>query len=329
MTEFDSPLLASRGYNMRPLEGTDAVGLCDLLDKSAKETGADSPPYEGIAQILDRFGNRLATDSLVVLSEAEEPIAAALVFLPPASGDAEVASLLGVVRPDHYEQGLGTAVLDWMEQRVRTAQEADKKLQSMRMSCDPQNLARVCLFEQHAFKAVRYSFKMQAALTASIEEPTIPSGLSLIPWQSEWSESARAAFNRAFAEHWGLPTISKEMWMSRFVGVPKFRPDLSSLVVYKREIIGVCINWIPPGTEYGWIEAIGVVPEWRGQGVAAAMMARALNAFLKCGFSQVCLDVDTQNPTGALQLYEKVGFTPVKQEAIFVKALDEVNQKTS
>lgn len=321
MPEFDSRILETLGYHTRPLGMSDAADLCDLLDQSAKETGWDSPPYEGITQILDRFGGRLVTDSLVVLSEAEDPIAAALVFLPPASGDNEVASLLGVVRPDHYEQGLGTAVLTWMERRVLAAREENDALQSMRMSCDPMNLARVRLFEQRGFKPSRYSFKMQMPLVSSIAEPTLHSEVSLIPWQAEWSELARSAFNRAFEGHWGLPTISEEMWMNRFVGVPQFRPDLSWLVVHESEVIGLCVNWVPPDASQGWIEAIGVVPEWRGCGVADAMMTRSLNAFLEHGLTKAALDVDTQNPTGALQLYEKSGFTAVKREAIFMKAL--------
>lgn len=106
MPTLDFRRLEQLKYRTRPREKTDIAGLCALLEQSAKETGAESPAHEGIARILDCFGDRLVTDSLVVLSEREEPIAAALVFLPSASGDDEVASLLGVVRPDHYEQGL-------------------------------------------------------------------------------------------------------------------------------------------------------------------------------------------------------------------------------
>jgi ribosomal protein S18 acetylase RimI-like enzyme len=319
--EFDREVLETRGVHVRPLERTDTASLSALLEQSAKVSGSDEPSYEGVAQILDRFGARLVTDSLVVLSEAEEPIAVALVFLPPASGDDEGASLLGVVRPDHYEQGLGTAVLSWMERRVCMAREANDSLLSIRMSCDPTNLARLRLFEQHGFKPVRYSFKMQTPLVSPFVEPSIPSELALVPWQGTWSESARSAFNRAFKGHWGLPTISEEMWKSRFVEVPQFRPALSWLVVHESEVVGLSVNWLPPDASQGWIEAIGVVPEWRGRGVEDAMMARSLNTFLEHGLTKAALDVDTQNPTGALQLYEKVGFTAAKREAIFVKAL--------
>jgi len=321
MVDFNSQLLASRGFKARPLKDLDAAFLHGLLRQSAEETGASAPPIEGITQILNRLGERLRTDSLVILSETDEPLAAALVFLPPASGDNDVASLLGVVRPDHYQQGIGTSLLDWMERRVCRAHETDDSLRFMRMSCDPNNQARVRLFKQHGFTPVRYSFKMEKTLSSSIDEPAIPSELSLLPWSDEWHETARKAFNQAFEGHWGLPTIDAEMWMSRFVGVPQFRTDLSWLVIHGSEVVGLCVNWVPPGNAYGWIEAIGVVPAWRSRGIADAMMARALNAFLDNGLTKVALDVDSGNLTGALQLYEKVGFAAVKREAIFTKPI--------
>lgn len=309
------------GYQSRPLSEADTSGLFALLETAVEESSLHSPTREEIARILERLGDRLRTDSMGVLSETGEPIAAALVFLPPASGDDELARLLGVVHPDHYERGLGTSLLDWMERRVRKARTVDATLKSMRMSCNPSSQARVRLFEQHGFRPVRYSFRMQTPLVSTITEPTMPSELALIPWQATWSESARSAFNCAFKGHWGLPTISEEIWISRFVGVPQFRPALSWLAVHESEVIGLCVNWLPPDASQGWIEAIGVVPRWRGRGVADAMMTRSLNTFLENGLTKAALDVDTQNLTGALQLCEKVGFTAVKREAIFIKAL--------
>ena len=304
------------GYRARPLTPADAQGLVTLLEQTTQEPDSDSPTREEIARILERLGDRLRTDSLGVFSQAGDSIAGALVLLPPASGDDEVATLLGVVHPDHHEKGLGTALLEWMEDRVRTAREADGTLKSMRMSCDPKNLARVRLFEQHEFRPVRYRFTMQMQLTTPIKEPGMLSDLAIIPWTEQQSESARAAFNRAFEGHWGLPTIREDMWLQRFVGVPQFRPDLSWLVLSDYEVIGLCINWGPSMdaenalSKRGWIEAIGVVPEWRGRGAADLMMRRSLNSFLGEGLSYASLDVDTQNPTGALQLYEKHGFPP-------------------
>ena len=43
------------------------------------------------------------------------------------------------------------------------------------------------------------------------------------------------------------------------------------------------------------------------------------NAFIEAGLPHAMLDVDTQNPSGALRLYEKMGFVAVERTAVFTK----------
>ncbi len=315
-------------YHARPIGRDDEFDLFTLLRDVAVSAGSEAPSRAGVHQVLERLGDNLVSDSLLVLSRAEGPVAAALIFLPPVSGEDDIASLLVAGHPHDLEQGLAVTLMDWMERRVREVSGSHRILQSMRMSCDPEASARVRLLEQQGFNPVRYHFTMQTVLSEPRAEIALPSGLGLVPWVNEYSESARSAFNRAFEGHWGLPHIETAMWEQRFVDVPQFRSDLSWLVLFKDEVVGMCINWGPlPQSEgflckRGWIEAIGVVPEWRGCGVADAMMSRSLNGFLNVGLSYAALNVDTQNLTGALQLYEKHGFVPSKREAIFAKRID-------
>ena len=65
------------------------------------------------------------------------------------------------------------------------------------------------------------------------------------------------------------------------------------------------------------IESIGVVPAWRGRGIAKALLRRAFAALAKRGHHEVRLGVDAQNPTGAVALYESVGMTPYRSYDIF------------
>ncbi len=59
----------------------------------------------------------------------------------------------------------------------------------------------------------------------------------------------------------------------------------------------------------------------RGRGLASALLAHSLRAFRQAGFSQAALDVDAENPSGALRLYQKLGFCAIRQELHFVKRL--------
>ena len=55
-----------------------------------------------------------------------------------------------------------------------------------------------------------------------------------------------------------------------------------------------------------WIDQVGVVPEWRGQGLGAHLVVRSLTALKKAGASRVWLCVGVDN--GARALYERLGF---------------------
>ena len=48
---------------------------------------------------------------------------------------------------------------------------------------------------------------------------------------------------------------------------------------------------------------------WRGRGLATALLVRGMIAFRAAGMDAASLGVDTENPTGAVGLYERVGFT--------------------
>ena len=51
-------------------------------------------------------------------------------------------------------------------------------------------------------------------------------------------------------------------------------------------------------------------------------MVRSLRALRERGMTSAGLSVDTQNPTGALALYESVGFRPVRRYTSYRKPLD-------
>ena len=67
-------------------------------------------------------------------------------------------------------------------------------------------------------------------------------------------------------------------------------------------------DWEALGHSQGRVDLIGVRPAWRGRGLAPALLAEALRTFAAAGMDAAGLDVDTGNETGALRLYEGMGF---------------------
>ena len=58
----------------------------------------------------------------------------------------------------------------------------------------------------------------------------------------------------------------------------------------------------------GWISGVGVLPAWRRQGIARAMLRHLLDTAHLAGLTRLRLEVLEQN-IGAIALYEEMGFT--------------------
>ncbi len=84
------------------------------------------------------------------------------------------------------------------------------------------------------------------------------------------------------------------------------------------EIAGYSLTGIHPaeweglGFREGWIHQLGVRRPWRGRGIATALLRASATAFAAAGLEYATLDVDADNPTGAVRLYESVGFRASK-----------------
>jgi mycothiol synthase len=71
----------------------------------------------------------------------------------------------------------------------------------------------------------------------------------------------------------------------------------------------------------GYTENICVRRPWRKQGLAKALIARSLIALKERGMTEVGLGVDTENTSGALHLYESMGYRVAKRSTIYRKPI--------
>jgi len=295
------------------------------LDKSPGPTTEES-----LNQIFEILGERVETNTVAVTA-ADGSLAAIAFILTRLSDEEFLAMIDGLVHVDYREKGLGSYLLGWMESRARDEYAKTDQVVPLviRTSCADHLQESINLFESHGYNATRYSYKMQRDLTQLIADVPLPEGLRLAGWSESLDQPMMAAFNDAFRGQWGLPEMNAELWRQFFTGVPQFRGDLTYLVLAGETIAGFCLNWVDQtrneqsGIQEGFIEAIGVIPEWRGKGIASSLLLHTMREFLAAGMERAALDVDTQNPTGALRLYEKLGFEAVKRTITFTKLVQE------
>ncbi|MFD7499037.1 GNAT family N-acetyltransferase [Streptomyces sp. NPDC059832] len=73
------------------------------------------------------------------------------------------------------------------------------------------------------------------------------------------------------------------------------------------------------GGPFGYITAFGVRRDARGQGLARTLLAHVLRALREAGLEHAVLDADADSPTGALGLYQSLGFTVTDRSISLVK----------
>jgi ribosomal protein S18 acetylase RimI-like enzyme len=71
----------------------------------------------------------------------------------------------------------------------------------------------------------------------------------------------------------------------------------------------------------GWVKSVGVRRNWRGRGIASALLRHAFAEFYRRGTRKVALTVDAESLTGALRIYERAGMRVVRRKEIFEKPL--------
>jgi mycothiol synthase len=114
-----------------------------------------------------------------------------------------------------------------------------------------------------------------------------------------------------------------------------FRPELSFLALdgegNSTQIAGFSVNFIRTennqrqGIAEGWITELGTRRPWRKRGIASALVCESMRAFKAVGMDYAGLGVDSESPTGALGLYERLGFTVFKRSLTFSKPVESLH----
>jgi len=76
------------------------------------------------------------------------------------------------------------------------------------------------------------------------------------------------------------------------------------------------------GIKRGWIMTIGVLKPNRRKGIGTALMQQGMEFLKSKGMTDVELGVDDSNPTKAIELYKKVGFTVAHKDLTYLQKID-------
>ncbi len=183
------------------------------------------------------------------------------------------------------------------------------------------------LVRAEGYKPVRYLFEMVRPNLENIPDLHLPEGLEVRPAKPDHYRKIWDAAGEAFQDHWGASEWREE-WFERWQEQSFFSPDLWQVAWDGDEVAGMVLNFIheEENSEYnrkrGYTEEISVRRPWRKKGLARALIARSFKLLKDKGMTEAALSVDAENISGALKLYESMGFRTVKRYTTYRKPLD-------
>lgn len=327
MSDQREPALpAADGLMFRPLAPADLEPWLALIERiSTAENAHWHETRSDLLEVFESTTNDPALNTVVGLDAGGVPRAYGRVEKNPGSA---AAYAFGGVDPYWQRRGIGGAILAWQEEKVRNRFAVEGQVPPLaRTYMAEDNAGPRALFSVAGYEVVRYFNEMLRPL-AELPDVPAPAGVSIVPFRRELGPTVRLAHNEAFADHWGSEPRTEQQW-GFLLDHELFRPDWSAVAVDSDtgDVAGYQMAMYDPerltkeGRREGYTEILGVRRPWRRRGVAPALLADAMTRFKAAGMDHACLDVDSENPTGALRLYEHMGYKPLRRTLAWDKTL--------
>jgi ribosomal protein S18 acetylase RimI-like enzyme len=235
---------------------------------------------------------------------------------------------VGFVLPEWRGRGLGRSLIGWAEARSRRVYAAAGGAAPTALSADVNNsqTGLIGLLEALDYSPVRYGYHMETPDLDHIPDGPLPDGIEIRPVQPDQYRAIWEAHVEAFRDHWGATETAEEDF-DKWANHPLNQPDLWVVAWEGDQVAGSILNYINHeyntrfGRTLGFTENISVRRAWRRRGLARAMLAHSMALHKAQGMTQTGLGVDTENPSGALRLYESMGYRVLSQETVYRKSL--------
>ena len=236
------------------------------------------------------------------------------------------------VHPDFHGHGLDAALFEWAEQRsLDELKRCPREARFSLHSGTPVGFGFAeSSLERAGYKAVRPSYEMRISMSQRPTVPQLPAGIAIKQYRHEKDLPLLVEIVRdSFSDHYGYveEPIKKDLDSIRhwFNTDKNFDPELVVLAVHEpSETAAGCLIGLTEAHRYpgiGFIDAVGVGRAFRRRGLAQAMLYHSFAQFWDRGTPTVCLEVDGESLTNAVELYEKVGMYIHRNYMLYEKVL--------
>jgi mycothiol synthase len=238
-----------------------------------------------------------------------------------AVANGSVAGYAGLDESQHVvhaavDPEVGDALLAHVEERARR-----RGFEHVAVTAVPEDVPLYAAVRRNGYELDREVLRMWRPLNGELPEPVWPEGVTVRSYQNADGARVHALLDAAY-RGWDRDYVamSHEGWLKFMTEHDEFDPALWFLVERDDELVACALHW-KESRRRGWVKDIVVREQERGKGLGKALLQHAFRAYAQRGIERVGLKVDSTNPTGALQLYERLGFKVDQRLGIWQKRL--------
>jgi mycothiol synthase len=204
------------------------------------------------------------------------------------------------------------AVEDALLERM-CARARERGLDAIRVTVVSSDDPLAAMVRRHLFLVESETLVMWRRLSGGLAEPGWSAGLAVRTFQPADSQAVHDLLDEAYCA-WDRHYLrmAHDDWTRWMTGDVEFDPTVWWLAERDGELVGCALHW-----SSGWLKDLAVRTSERGRGLGAALVQQGLAEFARRGVVRVGLKVDAGNPTGAVQLYERLGFVTERREAVW------------
>jgi len=232
-----------------------------------------------------------------------------------------------LIVPEWREKGIEQSMIQWCEKRLLDIAEEhpqdSKRLFQTYSSAHKPSFNKV--LESFDYEAARFFIEMSRSLEV-IPKAGLPEGIEVRDVIEQDERKIWDASVEAFLDHWGFAKPTEEDYIS-YKESKYWQPEHWQVAWDGDEVVSSVMNYIDYDynqkfqRKRGWTENISTRRDWRKRGIARALIVSSMQMHKAKGMTEVALGVDTNNPSGALKLYQSLGYKKDKTEMIYRKEM--------
>jgi GNAT superfamily N-acetyltransferase len=217
----------------------------------------------------------------------------------------------GRVTPEWKHHGIGTGMLHWAQGRL--AEMSGDAGEDTITRTTAVSAATTEFMTKNGYEVTEHKAILVRPHLDDIPEVPMPDGVEVRPVDEVDLRMIYEAEVEHFRDHWGASEEQSGWWES-FQSDRHRDLSLWQVAFAGDQVVGIVRPHIHAeeneqmGRKRGYTEEISTNREWRGRGIATALIARALKAQRDRGLEETALAVHVENPHGAYRLYEGMGF---------------------